>query len=132
MSMFVRLDDVRQEKLDWGTIGWRCTPGNTGSRQLVVMDVAIEPGACHNFHRHPEQEEIIIVKSGQIEQWLERETMVLCAGDSAYVDAGAVHASFNTGAETAHLQVIIGPSLGDGSGYGLEDVSGQEPWASLR
>jgi hypothetical protein len=26
---------------------------------------------------------------------------------------------------------VIGPSLGDG-GYGLVDVSGEEPWASLR
>ena len=35
-------------------------------------------------------------------------------------------------AATAHLQVVIGPSLGGETGYGLEDVSGEEPWASLR
>ena len=27
---------------------------------------------------------------------------------------------------------MIGPSLGGETGYGLEDVSGEEPWASLR
>ena len=27
---------------------------------------------------------------------------------------------------------MIGPSLGGDTGYGLEDVSGEEPWASLR
>ena len=49
-----------------------------------------------------------------------------------YLDEGVVHASFNDGTATAHLQVVIGPSLGGETGYGLEDVSGEEPWASVR
>src|SRR2546429_7720233 len=31
---------------------------------------------------------------------------------SVYLDASVIHASFNDGTETAHLQVVIGPSLG--------------------
>jgi hypothetical protein len=27
---------------------------------------------------------------------------------------------------------VIGPSLGGQTGYGLEDVSAEEPWASVR
>jgi quercetin dioxygenase-like cupin family protein len=131
MSGFVKQDDVRQEAFDWGTIGWRCTPANTGSKQLVVMDVTLGPGEGHDFHRHPGQEEMIIVRSGEITQFLERDSTTLGVGDSVYVDADVVHASFNEGGETAHLQVVIGPSLGDG-GYGLVDVSAEEPWASLR
>jgi quercetin dioxygenase-like cupin family protein len=96
------------------------------------MDVTLEPGEGHDFHRHPRQEEMIIVKAGKIEQWLEREAETLYPGDSVYIDADVVHASFNTGSETARLQVVIAPSLGAGSGYGLVDVSGDEPWASLR
>jgi hypothetical protein len=49
-----------------------------------------------------------------------------------FIEADIVHASFNDGEETAHLQVIIAPSLGEGTGYGLVDVSEEEPWASLR
>jgi quercetin dioxygenase-like cupin family protein len=131
MSRFVTQADVRQEAFEWGNIGWRCVPANTGAGQLVVMDVSIDAGQAHNFHCHPGQEEMIIVKSGSIEQWLERESTVLNPGDSVYIDAGVVHASFNDGPETAHLQVVIGPSAGD-AGYGLEDVSDAEPWASLR
>jgi len=132
VSRFVRAGDVRHEVFDWGEIGWRCTPDSTGSTQLVVMDVAIEPGKGHDFHRHPEQDEVIVVRSGQIEQWLERDREVLGPGDSVYLDAGVVHASFNIGAEIAQLQVIIGPATGHGDGYDLEDVSTQEPWTSLR
>jgi quercetin dioxygenase-like cupin family protein len=128
----VKAGDVRDETFDWGQIGWRCTPDITGSTHLVVMDVAIEPGKCHDFHRHPDQDEMIVVRSGQIEQWLERDRESLGPGDSVYIDAGVVHASFNVGPEPALLQVIIGPAMPSGVGYDVEDVSAQEPWASLR
>jgi quercetin dioxygenase-like cupin family protein len=95
------------------------------------MDVTLEPGEGHAFHRHDGQEEMIIVKKGAITQFLERESAILRAGDSIFIDEGVVHASYNDGAETADLQVVIGPSLGD-DGYALVDVSGDEPWASLR
>ena len=132
MSAFVKQGDVEQERFDWGAIGWRARPANTGSKHLVVMDVTLEPGQGHDFHRHPGQEEMIIVKEGEITQYVERESTSLGSGDSVYLDEGVVHASFNDGTATAHLQVVIGPSLGGETGYGLEDVSGEEPWASLR
>ena len=131
MSTFVKQQDVQQERFDWGTIGWRCRPSNTGARQLVVMDVTLEPGEGHPFHRHDGQEEMIIVKQGAVTQFLERDSSTLRPGDSIYIDGGVVHASYNDGDETAHLQVVIGPSLGE-EGYGLVDVSGEEPWASIR
>jgi quercetin dioxygenase-like cupin family protein len=130
MSSFVKQSDVRQENFDWGVIGWRLTP-DKGSKHLVIMDVTLEPGEGHAFHRHDGQEEMIIVKQGSVTQFIERDSTTLAPGDSVYLDAGVVHASYNDGDETAHLQVVIGPSLGEG-GYGLVDVSGEQPWASLR
>jgi quercetin dioxygenase-like cupin family protein len=132
MSAFVKQSDVRQEQFDWGVVGWRCSPDNTGSAQLVVMDVSLEPGEGHDFHRHPGQEEMIIVKAGRVQQYLEHDSTILGPGDSVYIDADVVHASFNVGDVAAHLQVVIGPSSGEGTGYGLVDVSAEEPWASLR
>jgi quercetin dioxygenase-like cupin family protein len=131
MSTFVKQSDVEQEQFDWGSIGWRCRPANTGARSIVVMDVTLEPGEGHAFHRHDGQEEMIIVKRGSITQYLEQDSTTLVSGDSVYIDAGVVHASFNDGNETAQLQVVIGPSLGEG-GYDLVDVASDEPWSSLR
>jgi quercetin dioxygenase-like cupin family protein len=131
MSRFVLTADVEQESFDWGNVGWRSIPSITGSKRLTVVDVTIEPGFGHDFHRHPEQEEMIIVTSGQIEQWIERESQMLGPGDSVYIDSDVVHASFNTGGETARLVVVLGPSVGEG-GYELVDVAGEEPWRSLR
>jgi quercetin dioxygenase-like cupin family protein len=132
MTMFVPLSDVRREEFDWGVIGWRLVPSK-GADHLVVMDVELRPGGGHDFHRHPGQEEVIIVKEGRIVQYLDQESRTLTAGDSVLVPEGVVHASFNDDDEqTAFLQVVISPSLGGETGYGLEDVAEQEPWASLR
>jgi quercetin dioxygenase-like cupin family protein len=131
MSQFVLKSDVRNESFDWGDIGWRSVPSSTGTKRMTVMDVTLEPGKGHDFHKHPDQEEMIIVKSGRIVQWLERDHQELGPGDSVYIDADVVHASFNEGGETAELQVILGPCVGEG-GYELVDVSTEEPWASLR
>ena len=64
MSTFVKQSEVEQEQFDWGTIGWRAAPANTGAESIVVMDVTLEPGEGHAFHRHDGQEEMIIVKQG--------------------------------------------------------------------
>jgi quercetin dioxygenase-like cupin family protein len=131
MSAFVKLGDVRQEEFDWGVIGWRCGP-QTGAKHLVVMDVVLKPGDGHDFHRHPGQEEMIIVKQGDVTQFLERESTKLGPGDSVFIEADMVHASFNDGDEAALFQIVISPSNGEGTGYGIEFVNEEEPWASLR
>jgi quercetin dioxygenase-like cupin family protein len=131
MSQFIRSGDVRVEQFEWGTIGWRLVPA-AGAEHLVVMDVTLIPGGGHDFHRHPGQEEIIIVKRGTITQYIEQDAAELEAGDSVFLDAGVVHASFNDADEPAELQVVIGPSIGGETGYGIEEVAVQEPWSRLR
>ena len=131
MSTFIPLADVRREQFDWGVIGWRLVPAN-GANHLVVMDVELQPGGGHDFHRHPGQEEIIIVKDGTITQFLGEESTTMTTGDSAFVPEGQVHASFNDSEQPTYLQVVISPSLGGDTGYAADDVSDQEPWASLR
>ncbi len=131
MSTFVKQAGIAVDHLDWGDIGWRARPANTGCKTFVVMDVSLEPGFGHDFHKHPAQDEMIIVKAGRIEQWIGEERTILETGDSVYLDADVVHASFNTGGETVHLQVVLAPAVGD-EGYQLVDVSSEQPWASLR
>jgi quercetin dioxygenase-like cupin family protein len=127
---FLPADEVQRETLDWGVLGWTSGPAQ-GARSLTVLDVTLEPGFGHDFHRHPDQEEVIVVQAGEIEQWLEQERRTLRPGDAVFIGAGVVHASFNTGGETARLTVALGPCVGD-SGYEAVDVAQEEPWRSLR
>lgn len=128
---FVPQSQMARDEFDWGEIAWASRPQNTESTQLAILDVTIVPGKGHNFHRHPNQEEMIYVLDGQIEQWIEQEKQVLSPGDAVFIDTGVVHASFQLGEKPAHLLAILGPAVGEG-GYELEDVSEEEPWASLK
>jgi quercetin dioxygenase-like cupin family protein len=128
---FVMKADVEREQLDWGQLGWISRPTATEAEVLTVIEVILEPGKGHDFHKHPDQEEVIYVMSGQIKQWLEQNKRDLKPGDSIFIKPDIVHASFNTGSERAVLMVALGPCVGEG-GYELVDVSDQAPWNTLR
>jgi quercetin dioxygenase-like cupin family protein len=123
--------DVPPDELDWGQLRWLSHPPSTGARQLTVIDVTLAPGKGHDFHKHPDQEEVILILAGEVEQWVDRDKRVLNPGDSAFVPAGVVHASFNVGEGDAKIVAILGPCVGDG-GYELVDVAGEAPWNGLR
>lgn len=131
MSRFVMNNEIETAEFDWGSAGMRADVPSTGCRTFVVMDVTLTPGSCHDFHKHPDQDEMIIIKAGRVTQWLDHDHRELGVGDSVYIDKDVVHGSFNESDEAAELQVILAPSMGEG-GYELVDVSGEEPWASLR
>lgn len=128
---FVIGAEIERDSLDWGTLGWLSHPPLTGARNLTVIDVSLKPGHGHNFHKHPDQEEVIFVVEGTVEQWIDRQKRLLSPGNSAFIDAGVVHASFNVGDGAARLLAILGPCVGD-VGYELVDVSDQAPWSTLR
>ncbi|MFW5695678.1 MAG: cupin domain-containing protein [Alkalispirochaeta sp.] len=128
---FVFNKEMVRDQFDWGEIAWACRPQNTESAQLAILDVTITPGMGHNFHRHVDQEEMIYVLEGEIEQWIEKEKQILKPGDAVFIKKGIVHASFQRGERPAHLLAILSPSVGEG-GYAMEDVSERAPWNALR
>jgi quercetin dioxygenase-like cupin family protein len=97
----------------------------------VVIEVNLTPDHGHNFHKHPDQEEVIYVIEGQVEQWLEQNKRVLGPGDSIFIPKDVVHASFNTGKTTAKLLAILAPAV-TAAGYVSVEVGDQAPWNSLR
>lgn len=130
-ATFVPSSTVARETLDWGVLGWLSRPSTTGARNLTILEVVLTPGQGHNFHKHPDQEEVIFVIEGEVEQWLEHDKRTLRPGDSAFIGAGVVHASFNVTAAPIKLLAILSPCVGEG-GYELVDMSGQEPYKNLR
>jgi quercetin dioxygenase-like cupin family protein len=131
LGEFIGAAEVRREQLEWGSLAWFSSPAAPNSKELVVLEVTLSPKGGHNFHKHPQQEEVIYVIEGEIEQWLDREKRTLRPGDSVFIRPDVVHASFNIGDRTAKLLVVLYPCIGS-EGYELVDVADQEPWASLR
>jgi len=130
LGKFIPAAAAEREKLEWGGLAWLSRPQTTGAKDLVVIEVSLAPGGGHAFHKHPNQEEVIYVISGSVEQWLEKERRTLGPGDSIFIPAATVHASFNKSKSDAKLIAILGPCVGP-EGYELVDVSGEESWKSL-
>lgn len=128
---FIEAKRLATEQLVWGERRTLSSPDLTGSSQMVVLDVSLHAGACHSFHRHPEQEEVLIVISGTVEQWVAERHQMLSGGDLCFIPRDTVHASFNDSADAVRLLAVLSPSIGE-SGHTLVDMSTVEPWVSLR
>jgi quercetin dioxygenase-like cupin family protein len=131
IGRFISSTEVRREELEWGSLAWFSSPGASNAKDLVVLEVTLRPTGGHNFHKHPKQEELIYVIEGEIEQWVDQKKRILRSGDSAFIGADVVHASFNGSERIAKVLAILGPCVGS-EGYELVDVAKQEPWVSLR
>jgi quercetin dioxygenase-like cupin family protein len=127
---FVLAQHAESNRLDWGSVTWVCHPGSIGASKLAIVRGDLLPERGHNFHKHPRQEEVIFVVSGLIEQWIEKTKQFLRPGDSAFIPADAVHASFNVGDGEAKILAIFGPAVGDG--FETIDVSAEAPWNAMR
>ena len=123
--------EVEKQDVGMAVLGWICHPASTRARQLVVVvEGSFPTGQGHSFHKHPDQEELIYVISGTVEQWVGREMRMLGPGDAAFMPAGTVHASLNGGGGEARLPAIFGPSLG--AGFETIEMAGEVPWSTLR
>ena len=112
------------------SVRWVSLPAVSGSEQIVMIDATVPAGGSHLFHSHPNQEEILMVVSGHIQQWIEREPHDLGPGDAVFVPRGVVHATFNLSDEPAHVIAVASPCVG-AEGHEAISVAEQEPWASL-
>ena len=131
MKKFIIRSETPRDQLDWGTLGWLSNPPTTNNKDLTVIDVELFPGKGHNFHKHPDQEEVIVCVKGTLEQWVGEEMRMLKPGDAAFIQADEVHATFNLGDEPAYVLAILGPCVGE-IGYEVVEVADQAPWNSLR
>lgn len=117
--------------MEWGASTFINDPQSTGAQQIVTIKATFKSRKGHDFHLHPRQEEVIYVLAGTLEQWVGEEREILMQGDAAFIPAGQVHASFNTGAEDVKILAILSPAVG-AEGYEVEEVSHREPWNKLR
>lgn len=121
-----------KELLDWGSTTRLSGPKLTEAKDLLVIEVELLPRMGHDFHKHPNQEEVIYVLEGIVEQWVGQEKRILKSGDSAFIPAAMVHASFNTSdTDTAKVMAILGPCVGE-EAYEIVEVHTESPWRSLR
>ena len=127
---FVSFDQAEVEKLPGKTHYWHCKPGMVTDTNLLFVRAQLPPGEAHRFHFHPAMEEILYLLSGTAEQWVAEQKHRMKPGDSLYLPAGIVHGTYNTGSEMLDFLAVLSPA--NSVGPVTVEVSGQEPWKSLR
>ena len=129
-------------------LGWiELPPGMGGGAPIAASQhrycgtLTLGPGDAFNFHHHPRQDEVIYVIDGTMEGWIKQDRSTLGPGDVIVAPAGTVHACFNTSQHPVKLFIVLSPLLVnveedwkmvDRYGWEMIDVSGEEPWVSLR
>ena len=128
---FITKQNIVRDPQPWGVTDWLVSPELVESRQLVVAEITIDAGQRHAFHLHVGQEEVIVVLTGTLTQWVGESRWELLPGEAVHVPAGVVHASVNSTTQPLRALVTLGPCVGDTNGYEQVDMSEEEPWLSL-
>jgi quercetin dioxygenase-like cupin family protein len=127
---FVTADDVIAEITAFTLNTWLSRPDIVPCEQLLLVRATLDPGRCHPFHHHPHREEIIYILSGRAEQWCGGERRLLTAGEMVMIPRGEIHGTYNPHPEPVIFLAMLSPA--EAPEPGTVDVSGEEPWASLR
>src|SRR5665811_92665 len=77
-----------------------------GAAQLCIFEQWISPGTGAPTHTHP-VEEVLTVREGEAEMWMDEQRLIVPAGQSLIVPAGRNHGFRNSGAKTLHLQAVL-------------------------
>jgi mannose-6-phosphate isomerase-like protein (cupin superfamily) len=77
-----------------------------GATQLCIFEQWVAPGAGAPTHWHP-VEEVLTVREGEAEMWIDEDRAVLTAGQSLIVPAGRKHGFRNSGTATLHIHEVL-------------------------
>jgi quercetin dioxygenase-like cupin family protein len=107
MSMIV--SDIREQPPEqWrpGVETRMLVSASNGATQLCIFEQWIAPGTGAPTHSHP-VEEILTVRDGEAEMWVDQERIIVSVGQSLIVPAGRMHGFRNSGTATLHLHAVL-------------------------
>ena len=77
-----------------------------GSAQLCLFEQRVMPGVGAPTHRHP-VEEVLTVREGEAEMWIEHQRVTVKSGQSLIVPAGRMHGFRNSGEGILHIHAVL-------------------------
>jgi len=93
-----------------------------GAAQLCMFEQWVAPGNGAPTHSHP-VEEVLTVRAGEAEMWINQERVVVKTGQSLIVPAGRQHGFRNSGNVTLHLHAVLASPIFEATPEGaLEPV----------
>jgi mannose-6-phosphate isomerase-like protein (cupin superfamily) len=98
-----------------------------GASQLCIFEQWVAPGTGAPTHSHP-VEEVLTVREGEAEMWIDDERIVVTPGQSLIVPAGRKHGFRNCGAVTLHVHAVLAAPVFEQMIEGAAEVTRR--WAS--
>jgi quercetin dioxygenase-like cupin family protein len=98
------------------------TSVRNGATALCIFEQWVAPGAGAPTHSHP-VEEVLIVREGETEIWLEGESARVAAGQSVVVPAGRKHGFRNVGTATLHIHAVLASPIFEATPEGASEVT---------
>lgn len=101
-----------------------------GENNLVYTDLSFLPGEGLDFHKHPNQTEVLHLIEGSLEMWIGQHKSILNEGTTIVLLAGQTHACFNVSSQEVRIFSVL--SSEQPLGFEIIDQSERAPWKSLR
>jgi quercetin dioxygenase-like cupin family protein len=102
----VDIRDALPEPWRLGVESRMLVAASNGAAQLCIFEQWIAPGAGAPTHSHG-VEEVLTVRDGEAEMWLDAERVIVSAGQALIVPAGRKHGFRNSGTMTLHIHAVL-------------------------
>jgi quercetin dioxygenase-like cupin family protein len=102
----VDLMDMPAEQWRPGVDTRMLVSASNGTAQLCMFEQWIAPGAGAPTHSHP-VEEVLTVRDGEAEMWMDEQRVIVSAGQSLIVPARRRHGFRNSGTTTLHIHAVL-------------------------
>ena len=104
--MVVDIRDALPEPWRLGVESRMLVAASNGAAQLCIFEQWIAPGASAPTHTHP-VEEVLTVREGEAEMWMDEARVIVSAGQSLIVPARRQHGFRNSGNVTLHIHAVL-------------------------
>jgi quercetin dioxygenase-like cupin family protein len=121
----VKVNDPRDTALEpWrpGVETRMVVAAANGATQLCIFEQWVAPGAGAPTHSHP-VEEVLTVREGEAEMWIEAQHAIVTAGQSLIVPAGHLHGYRNCGPTTLHIHAVLASAVFEATMEGAAEVT---------
>src|SRR5512138_2220920 len=94
----------------------------SGAAALCIFEQWVAPGHGAPTHSHP-VEEVLTVREGEAEMWLDEERMTVTAGQALVVPAGRLHGFRNSGTSTLNVHAVLASAIFEATPEGASEVT---------
>src|SRR5260370_4868587 len=93
-----------------------------GATQLCIFEQWVAPGAGAPSHSHP-VEEVLTVREGEAEMWIDEDRAVLTSGQSLIVPAGRKHGFRNCSTAPLHIHAVLASPVFEATMEGTAEMT---------